>query len=125
VPSLIEIGAFDIMQGQDWLKEVVFTRREREHILIPAGRGGEVSDKRMRKIKNCAAWAAKTQQEEIARAAETAEVEESALGQWATTKNAVGEIEEDMVVDETTKALERTEISAKQLWEDDLADRTK
>ena len=111
------------MKGQTFLREQVFSRVERQILAVKEGRIGELSVKDQRKARNRIAWA-KGQEESAAEVAE-AEVEKSSLGQWATTKDAVGEVEKEIEVDEATKAFGLTEISQKKLWESDLADRTK
>jgi hypothetical protein len=44
---------------------------------------------------------------------------------WDAAKKAVGEVEEEIAVDETAKALQHSTIRAPQPWEDALTDRTK
>jgi hypothetical protein len=117
------LDVYALMKGQQYLREHVFTRVERQELAVKGGRVGELTPKDQRKIKNRALWA-KGQEEIAARAAE-AEVEKSSLGAWDAAKKAVGEVEEEIAVDETAKALQHSTISAPQPWEDALTDRTK
>jgi hypothetical protein len=97
---------------------------ERENLMIAVGEGHKLPNRSQRRAMNRAAGDA----EEAARAAvaaEVAEENESPLGAWSATKNAVSEVEGKIAVDETTKAFGQTEISKRQPWEDELADRTK
>ena len=114
------------MKGQEKLTSEVFSRIEREQILVAEGREHELSDRNRRRLKNRAAWN-EGLQEKAARAAERAEAEaeKSALGQWGPTKEAVKEVEKEIAVDQTIKALGQTEISKEQPWKEELTDRTK
>jgi hypothetical protein len=121
---------FTVMKGQTFLREHVFTRVERQILAVKEGRIGELSAKDQRKVKNRIAFEEETAR--AARAAEAeaeakaeAEVEKSSLGAWGATKAAVGEVEEEMAVDEATKALGQAEISHRQPWESELVDGTK
>jgi len=112
------------MMGQNFLREHVFTRFEREAMAVTEGRVGELSAKAQRKIRNRALWA-KRQHQEVARADEAAVEEEeeeeeegTPLAQWGPTRDAVGEVEEEIVVEEAIKA-------SRKPWEGELTDRTK
>ena len=115
------------MQGQDGALQMVFTRMERENMTVEEGREHKLSNRARRRAKNRADGDAAQVEEAAlaAAAAEEAEVEKSSLGAWGATKNAVREVEEEMAVDETTKAFGQTEISQRKAWEDELTDRTK
>ena len=123
VPSLTVADAFTLMKGQQFLREHVFTRVERRVLAVKEGRVGEMTPKEQRKIKSRALWV-KGQEEIAARAAEAA-VKKSSLGDWGATKKAVGEVEEEIAVDEATRALQQSAISPQQPWEDQLTDRTR
>lgn len=56
---------------------------------------------------------------------EEEEEERSALGQCGEARDAVGEVEDEMEIDDTAAAISQVEIVQKQPWESDLADRTK
>lgn len=51
-------------------------------------------------------------------------MEKPSLGAWSATKDVAGEIEEEIAVDETTKAFGQTEISQRQPGEGELVERT-
>jgi hypothetical protein len=110
---------------------MVFTRMERENMTVEEGREHKLSNRARRRAKNRAEGDAAQFEEAAlaaaaaAAAAEEAEVEKSSLGAWGATKDAVREVEEEMAVDETTKAFGQTEISQRKAWEDELTDRTK
>jgi hypothetical protein len=112
------------MQGQDRALEMVFTRIERENMMMAGGEGHKLPNRAMRRARNRANGDAK-EAARVAAAAEVAEENKSSLGAWDATKNAVGEVEEQIAVDQTIKAFGQTEISQRQPWEDELADRTK
>jgi hypothetical protein len=45
--------------------------------------------------------------------------------QWEAIENAVGEVEEEIEVEDTTAAMDDFAISQKLPWEEDLVDRTR
>jgi hypothetical protein len=133
------LDVLNVMKGQESLLAQVFSRVERERRLVAEGREHELSDKNRRRMKNRAAAAAAdaARTEETALAAEAAaaaeeeeeeeeeEQESSLFGRWAAAKEAVGEVEKEIAVDEATRAFGQAAISPREPWKGNLIDRTK
>lgn len=101
------------MHGDKRLREAVWTQKERLAAMI--ANGEEAPNCRMQKRLNRALIEAKLAEEGRRLAAE----------QWEATNNAVGEVEEEIEVEDTTAAMDGFAISQKLPWEEDLADRTR
>lgn len=106
---------FDLKRGQDYLRQAVWTKAEREAMMVAAGREAELPRKAKKKLERARQAAEKEKETE----------KQSALGEWKETEDAIGGVEDEIEVEESTIALGRVKISEKQPWEGDLTDRTK
>jgi len=101
------------MEGDRKLRTIVWSQRERDEMMlesgeIPSGRKAKMKLERTRRE-------IESEQEEQRLAAE----------QWKSMNDAVGEVEGEIEMEDTTAAMDETAISQKLPWQGELADRTK
>ena len=101
------------MEGDQKLRSIVWTQRERDVMMLEIGerpkskKGNMKLERTRREIE--------AEEEERRTTAE----------QWKSMNEAVGEVEEEIEIDDTTAAMDGFAISQQVPWQGDLADRTR
>lgn len=105
-----------INRAQDQLRGIVWTKAERDWMLVAAGREHEMGRKAKRKLAR-ARHAAEQEQKE------REDEEKSAFGQWGETRGAVGEVEGEIEREDALTA--RRGPEQREPWTETFVDRTR
>lgn len=116
-----------IMEGDQKLREIVWTQRERVAMLAASGQ--PAPSRKMQKLVDEAILEARLLEEERQRVREEREREreeqERAQEEWKSMKEAVGGVDEEIVDEDAAAVIDGVAISEKQPWEESLVDRTR
>lgn len=113
-----------ISWGEQRLQEQVWTQRERREKWVALGH--DISDfpfgehRRQRRRETYKANRAARR-----RAHKASENEQTTFGEWEGTKDAIGDVEEEIEFEDTMAAFRQTHVGVPKPWEEDVADRTK
>jgi hypothetical protein len=107
------IEAMEITQGDRRLRQIVWTKDERVNKMIDNGE--EAPSHKL----------AKRMEQLLAERKSAEEERKPAEQQWKAMNDAVGKIEEEIEVEDTTTAMDKVAIGQKMPWEEDLVDRTR
>lgn len=105
--------ARDILYGDRKLRSILWTQRERDEMTLESGE--------MLQSKKGSMKLERTRREIEAEKEERRVTAE----QWKSMNEAVGEVEDEMEVDNTAAAIDGFAISQKQPWQGNIPDRTR
>jgi hypothetical protein len=106
----------EIMQGDRRLRQIVWTKDERVNKMIDNGE--EAPSAPSHKL-------AKGMEQLLAERKSAEEERKLAEQQWKAMDDAVGEVEEEIEVEDITTAMDKVAIGQKMPWGEDLVDRTR
>lgn len=104
--------------GQKRLKQIVWTEDERKAFTLAEGGDWALSNKARKRME-------RERREAMVEARIAEEERRLAITQFKGMRDAVGEVEEEIELEDTTAAMEQVVIGPKKPWNEQLVERTK